>query len=111
MNIYISGDTDPTLTAELAYLIEWLENRLNFPACGGVDLDLTITEDLDADGYTAGDGEIIYMELKSTDLRSTWLTVCHEMVHVKQILEDRALDEDEAYFLEEILLNEYKRTL
>ena len=68
MNIYISGDTDPTLTAELTYLIEWLENRLNFPPCGGVDLDLTIDPDCDADGYTAGDGELIVMELLSTDL-------------------------------------------
>ena len=35
------------------------------------------------------------------------LTLCHEMVHVKQYSEDREANEEEALKLEEVLYNKY----
>jgi hypothetical protein len=107
MLVYYSGDTDPTVKAELGKCIDWLENRLNLSEFFNVDLDLSLVTDLDADGYTAGDSDIIYMELLSCDLQKMIYTLCHEMVHVKQILEGRPLEEGEAYYLEEKLFKEY----
>ena len=39
--------------------------------------------------------------------KETIITVCHEMVHVQQLHENRELDENEAYEKEEVLYRKY----
>ena len=39
------------------------------------------------------------------------LTVCHEMVHVQQLHENRELDENEAYEKESILYKKYMKLI
>lgn len=39
--------------------------------------------------------------------KETIITVCHEMVHVQQLHENRELDENEAYEKEELLYRKY----
>lgn len=44
---------------------------------------------------------------ESLDDNEMFITLCHEMVHVKQYSEGRDADEDEAYELENILFEKY----
>ncbi len=82
----------------------------------GIDKDLNIFINLcclkhdKAMGWTYDlDGDEIDVELDESLSKPTMLlTLCHEMVHVKQYSEDREADEQEALKLEEILYNKYR---
>ncbi len=56
-------------------------------------------EDTDCEGHTYKEGEAIYIWLH----KNSELTLAHELIHAKQLLENRPLNEDEAYNNEEEL--------
>jgi hypothetical protein len=92
-------------------VIEYCRDRLHIRH----DLDVIVTECcLKQDGawgwtYDMDDKEIEVEIEQSLSLRDKMITLCHEMVHVKQYSEGRDADEDEAYGLEEVLYNEFTR--
>lgn len=59
------------------------------------DLD----EDTDCEAHTYKEGHAIYIWLH----KNSPLTLAHELIHVRQLLEGRPLEEDEAYNNEEEL--------
>jgi hypothetical protein len=71
------------------------------------------TEDLSEDsvkGWTIDSAEDDEYDIEiDTHLgfKETIITVCHEMVHVQQLHQNRELDENEAYEKEELLYKKY----
>ena len=71
------------------------------------------TEDLSEDsvkGWTIDSAEDDEYDIEiDTHLgfKETIITVCHEMVHVQQLHQNRELDENEAYEKEEVLYRKY----
>ena len=71
------------------------------------------TEDLSEDnvkGWTTDSAEDDEYDIEiDTHLgfKESIITVCHEMVHVQQLHENRELDENEAYEKEEMLYKKY----
>lgn len=66
------------------------------------------------DDFITIEGEEIEYEIDidmNLDPDEMLVTLCHEMVHVKQYTEGRLSDEDEAYKLENVLAGKYKRSL
>ena len=92
-------------------VIEYCRARLDIRH----DLDVIVTECClkqdDAWGWTYDmyDKQIEVEIEQSLSLRDKMITLCHEMVHVKQYSEGLDADEDAAYRLEEVLYNEFTR--
>jgi hypothetical protein len=58
--------------------------------------------------YDIVDGEVDIEIDKNLSTYDKIVTLCHEMVHVRQFSENRVADEKEAVSLEKQLYNEYK---
>ena len=97
----------------MAYLedvVLFCKKELNIPDEILVSLE---TEDLSEDnvkGWTTDSAEDDEYDIEiDTHLgfKESIITVCHEMVHVQQLHENRELDENEAYEKEEMLYKKY----
>ena len=70
-------------------------------------------EDISEDnvkGWTVDSAEDDEYDIEiDTGFKEAILTVCHEMVHVQQLHENRELDENEAYEKESILYKKYMK--
>ena len=96
--------------ALLEDVVIFCKKELNIPDEILVSLE---TEDLSEDnvkGWTTDSAEDDEYDIEiDTHLgfKESIITVCHEMVHVQQLHENRELDENEAYEKEEILYRKY----
>ena len=96
--------------ALLEDVVIFCKKELNIPDEILVSL---VTEDLSEDnvkGWTTDSAEDDEYDIEiDTHLgfKESIITVCHEMVHVQQLHENRELDENEAYEKEEILYRKY----
>jgi phosphoribosylformimino-5-aminoimidazole carboxamide ribonucleotide (ProFAR) isomerase len=96
--------------ALLEDVVVFCKKELNIPDEILVSLE---TEDLSEDnvkGWTTDSAEDDEYDIEiDTHLgfKESIITVCHEMVHVQQLHENRELDENEAYEKEEILYRKY----
>ena len=96
--------------ALLEDVVVFCKKELNIPDEILVSLE---TEDLSEDnvkGWTTDSAEDDEYDIEiDTHLgfKESIITVCHEMVHVQQLHENRELDENEAYEKEEILYKKY----
>jgi hypothetical protein len=91
-------------------VVVYCRGKLEIPT----DIHISIEyEDLSDDGvkgwaYDAGDDGEYDIEIEQTlSVAETIKTVCHEMVHIKQMIDGRELSEAEAYEQEDILANGY----
>ena len=91
-------------------VVSYCRGQLNIPT----DIHISVEyEDLSDDGVKgwaydeAGDGEYDIEIEQTLSVSDTIRTVCHEMVHVKQMIDGRDLSEAEAYEQEEILARGY----
>jgi hypothetical protein len=96
--------------ALLEDVVVFCKKELNIPDEILVSLE---TEDLSEDnvkGWTTDSAEDDEYDIEiDTHLgfKESIITVCHEMVHVQQLHENRELDENEAYEKEEMLYKKY----
>jgi hypothetical protein len=96
--------------ALLEDVVVFCKKELNIPDEILVSLE---TEDLSEDnvkGWTTDSAEDDEYDIEiDTHLgfKESIITVCHEMVHVQQLHENRELDENEAYEKEEMLYRKY----
>jgi phosphoribosylformimino-5-aminoimidazole carboxamide ribonucleotide (ProFAR) isomerase len=96
--------------ALLEDVVIFCKKELNIPDEILVSLE---TEDLSEDnvkGWTTDSAEDDEYDIEiDTHLgfKESIITVCHEMVHVQQLHENRELDEVEAYEKEELLYKKY----
>jgi|TARA_B110000977_G_scaffold83525_1_gene111553 phosphoribosylformimino-5-aminoimidazole carboxamide ribonucleotide (ProFAR) isomerase len=96
--------------ALLEDVVIFCKKELNIPDEILVSLE---TEDLSEDnvkGWTTDSAEDDEYDIEiDTHLgfKESIITVCHEMVHVQQLHENRELDENEAYEKEEMLYKKY----
>jgi hypothetical protein len=96
--------------ALLEDVVIFCKKELNIPDEILVSLE---TEDLSEDnvkGWTTDSAEDDEYDIEiDTHLgfKESIITVCHEMVHVQQLHENRELDENEAYEKEEMLYRKY----
>jgi phosphoribosylformimino-5-aminoimidazole carboxamide ribonucleotide (ProFAR) isomerase len=96
--------------ALLEDVVIFCKKELNIPDEILVSLE---TEDLSEDnvkGWTTDSAEDDEYDIEiDTHLgfKESIITVCHEMVHVQQLHENRELDENEAYEKESILYKNY----
>ena len=96
--------------ALLEDVVIFCKKELNIPDEILVSLE---TEDLSEDnvkGWTTDSAEDDEYDIEiDTHLgfKEAIITVCHEMVHVQQLHENRELDENEAYEKEEMLYKKY----
>lgn len=92
----------------IEHIVEHCRKELNIPFETEVDIvkaDLTVE---DVKGWCYGaDGEYVIELEKSLDDDELLITLCHEMVHVKQYSDGKNADEGEAYELEGILATSY----
>lgn len=103
---------------DISNVVEFCRKELNI---GEENNILVFLEDLTEDGVKGWcsddlvevDGEIEYeIDIEETLSDEEMLvTLCHEMVHVKQYSEGRIADEDEAYDLENVLVEKYRSLL
>lgn len=91
-------------------IVNYCRVKLNIPNevyIEATPLDLT---DDGVVGWTFESGEDGEYEIeieRTLNIRELVTTICHEMVHVKQLFEGRELNEDEAYGQEGILSEGY----
>jgi hypothetical protein len=92
---------------ELGYeVVDFCRGQLGVPDEVYIDLQVI---DLKEDGvvgwaFESGEDGEYEIEVEETlELKELITTICHEMVHVKQLFERRELNEDEAYGNEDIL--------
>jgi hypothetical protein len=71
---------------------------------------ITVDSKLDVEGHTFGDRELIEIELNSKS-PNVLLTLAHELVHAKQILEGEPKLESEAYAKEQEVYEFLKNSL
>jgi hypothetical protein len=96
--------------ALLEDVVLFCKKELNIPDEILVSLE---TEDLSEDnvkGWTVDSAEDDEYDIEiDTHLgfKEAIITVCHEMVHVQQLYQNRELDENEAYEKEELLYKKY----
>ena len=91
-------------------IINYCRETLNIPK----DISIAIAfEDLSEDNVKgwvydeAGTGEYDIEIDNSLGFRELVTTICHEMVHVQQLVEGRDLDDVEAYEKEDLLAKEF----
>ena len=100
--------------ALLEDIVDFCKTELNIPKDVLVSVE---TEDISEDnvkGWTTDSAEDDEYDIEiDTHLgfKETILTVCHEMVHVQQLHENRELDENEAYEKESILYKKYMKLI
>ena len=96
--------------ALLEDVVIFCKKELNIPDEILVSLE---TEDLSEDnvkGWTTDSAEDDEYDIDTDThlgFKESIITVCHEMVHVQQLHENRELDENEAYEKEEMLYKKY----
>ena len=93
-------------------IVLFCKKELNIPQ----DILISIEqEDLSEDnvhGWTTDSAEDDEYDIEidtRLGFKEAILTVCHEMVHVQQLHENRELDENEAYEKEQILYKRYMK--
>ena len=80
-----------------------------FPKNDIPNIDLTIQKVDDALAWTdyEGDGKFFIEIEESLDRREFIITLCHEMIHVRQFLAGVEVSELSAYYYEEKLANQF----
>lgn len=90
-------------------VVEFVRNELAIGIDVDIDVDLLNLEDEGVKGWCFGmDGEYTIELDCNLPADEMALTLCHEMVHVRQYETTGIADEDEAYDLENILFERVK---
>jgi hypothetical protein len=96
--------------ALLEDIVDFCQKELNIPQEILVSVEVEDISEDNVKGWTtdsAEDDEYVIEIDTRLSFKETILTVCHEMVHVQQLHENRELDENEAYEKESILYKNY----
>lgn len=91
-------------------LINFLREELKISDSVDICVDIhKLTDGIGGWCNNSIDDNIYEIEIEeSLNIDKKMLTLCHEMIHVKQYSEGEKVDEDEAYEMESVLYNKYK---
>ena len=96
--------------ALLEDIVDFCKKELNIPQEILVSVEVEDISEDNVKGWTTDSAEDDEYDIEidtRLSFKETILTVCHEMVHVQQLHENRELDENEAYEKESILYKNY----
>jgi hypothetical protein len=96
--------------ALLKDIVDFCKTELNIPQEVLVSVEVEDLSEDNVKGWTTDSAEDDEYDIEidtRLSFKETILTVCHEMVHVLQLHENRELDENEAYEKEELLYRKY----
>ena len=96
--------------ALLEDIVDFCKKELNIPQEILVSVEVEDISEDNVKGWTTDSAEDDEYDIEidtGLGFKETILTVCHEMVHVLQLHENRELDENEAYEKEELLYRKY----
>lgn len=96
--------------ALLEDVVDFCKIELNIPQEVLVSVEVEDISEDNVKGWTTDSAEDDEYDIEidaRLGFKETILTVCHEMVHVLQLHENRELDENEAYEKEELLYTKY----
>lgn len=99
--------------ALLEDIVDFCKTELNIPQEVLVSVEVEDLSEDNVKGWTTDSAEDDEYDIEidtRLSFKETILTVCHEMVHVLQLHENRELDENEAYEKEESLYKNYINT-
>ena len=96
--------------ALLEDIVDFCKKELSIPQDILVSVERNDLSEDNVKGWTTDSAEDDEYDIEidtRLSFKETILTVCHEMVHVLQLHENRELDEVEAYEKEELLYKKY----
>ena len=96
--------------ALLEDIVDFCKKEFNIPQEILVSVEVEDISEYNVKGWTTDSAEDDEYDIEidtRLSFKETILTVCHEMVHVQQLHENRELDENEAYEKESILYKNY----
>tara|TARA_B100001079_G_scaffold67855_1_gene57900 strand:- start:206 stop:526 length:321 start_codon:yes stop_codon:yes gene_type:complete len=96
--------------ALLEDIVDFCKKELSIPQDVLVSVEREDISEDNVKGWTTDSAEDDEYDIEidtRLGFKETILTVCHEMVHVLQLHENRELDENEAYEKEELLYRKY----
>jgi len=96
--------------ALLEDIVDFCKKELNIPQEILVSVEVEDLSEDNVTGWTTDSAEDDEYDIEihtRLSFKETILTVCHEMVHVLQLHENREFDENEAYEKEELLYRKY----
>tara|TARA_B100000953_G_C17825588_1_gene360110 strand:- start:154 stop:462 length:309 start_codon:yes stop_codon:yes gene_type:complete len=96
--------------ALLKDIVDFCKKELNIPQEILVSVEVEDLSEDNVKGWTTDSAEDDEYDIEidtRLSFKETILTVCHEMVHVLQLHENRELNENEAYEKEELLYRKY----
>jgi len=98
------------IMALLEDIVDFCKKELSIPQDILVSVERDDLSEDNVKGWTTDSAEDDEYDIEidtRLSFKETILTVCHEMVHVLQLHENRELDEVEAYEKEELLYKKY----
>jgi hypothetical protein len=98
------------IMALLEDIVDFCKKELSIPQDILVSVEREDISEDNVKGWTTDSAEDDEYDIEidtRLSFKETILTVCHEMVHVLQLHENRELDEVEAYEKEELLYKKY----
>jgi hypothetical protein len=96
--------------ALLEDIVDFCKKELNIPQEILISEEVEDISEDNVKGWTTDSAEDDEYDIEidaRLGFKETILTVCHEMVHVLQLYENRELNENEAYEKEELLYRKY----
>ena len=96
--------------ALLEDIVDFCKKELNIPQEILISVEVEDISEDNVKGWTTDSAEDDEYDIEidaRLGFKETILTVCHEMVHVHQLYENRELNENEAYEKEELLYRKY----
>ena len=100
--------------ALLKDIVDFCKKELHIPQDILVSVERDDLSEDNVKGWTTDSAEDDEYDIEidtRLGFKETILTVCHEMVHVQQLHENRELDENEAYEKELILYKKYMKLI
>ena len=96
--------------ALLEDIVDFCKKELSIPQEILVSIEVEDISEDNVKGWTTDSAEDDEYDIEidtGLSFKETILTLCHEMVHVQQLHENRELDENEAYEKESVLYKKY----
>jgi hypothetical protein len=96
--------------ALLEDIVSFCKKELDIPEEILVSISVEDLREDSVKGWTIDSAEDDEYDIEidcNLSIKEVIITMCHEMVHVQQLHENRELDENEAYEMEEILYRKY----
>ena len=96
--------------ALLEDIVDFCKKELSIPQDVLISVEREDISEDNVKGWTTDSAEDDEYDIEidtRLGFKETIITVCHEMVHVLQLHENRELDENEAYEKEELLYRKY----